>query len=506
MNMPAESLSTGPDLQQLLEGLADAPPAAISGINSDSRQIKPGDVFVACAGIDSHGLDFLQQAVDAGAAAVIWDSSGAESRNPAGDLPMVAVPGLAAQVGMIADRWFESPSQSMRITGVTGTNGKTTVAYLIAQCLQMLDHKCAYIGTLGSGISELDTSSGMTTPACIEMHRQLAGFRDAGAQFAALEVSSHALEQGRVDGVLFDAVIFTNLSRDHIDYHGDMHAYGEAKARLFLEFDAVHRIVNIDTEFGQQLADRCGDTAITVSTSRDKAPNGRAYVFVRSVTALADGSVVAVETSWGDAEFMLPLVGNFNVENAAEVLALLLCLETPLALACDLLEGVQAPPGRMQRIEIESTRALPAVYVDYAHTPAALDLALNTLNAHCEGELWCVFGCGGDRDQGKRPLMGQAVAQHASHAVVTNDNPRFENPGDIIRQVIDGMPGNVTAIEDRSAAIAWGISNAQENDIVLIAGKGHEVTQQIGDTFLPFSDYESAYANLAKRSSTGPVQ
>ncbi|MBT8078533.1 MAG: UDP-N-acetylmuramoyl-L-alanyl-D-glutamate--2,6-diaminopimelate ligase [Gammaproteobacteria bacterium] len=503
MNMPAERLHHESDLQQLLDGIADAPAIRISGITSDSRKLQPGELFIAVAGIDSHGLDYLEQAIAAGAAAVIHDGAANLSGSMPADIPIVCVPDLAAQQGIIADRWFASPSATLRVAGVTGTNGKTTVAYLIAQCLQMLNRKCAYVGTLGSGIAELDASSGMTTPACIDLHRLLADFRDGGAAYVALEVSSHALVQQRVGGVRFDAALFTNLSRDHIDYHGDMAAYGEAKAKLFLETSARHRIVNVDTEFGARLADRCGDDTIVVSTDTGRPGNGRAYVVLRSVVAQHDGSIVSIQSSWGDADFMLPLVGEFNVANALAVFALLLCWGIPIVQAADVLEGVHAPPGRMQKVEVDGDAALPAVYVDYAHTPDALEVALRALRSHCSGQLWCVFGCGGDRDQGKRPLMGEVVSDRADRAVVTNDNPRSEDPAQIIGEVMSAMGENAIAIEDRASAIAWTIANAQADDIVLIAGKGHEITQQIGDSLQRFSDYECALSNLASRQEAG---
>ena len=273
MNMPAENLRHGPDLQQLLDGIADAPAIALSGLTSDSRRLLPGDLFVALSGIGSHGLDYLDQAIEAGAVAVIHDGVVDIDEKKHAGLPLVCVPDLAAQLGTIADRWFAAPSASMRVTGVTGTNGKTTVAFLIAQCLQILDRKCAYIGTLGSGMAELHASSGMTTPACIDLHRELAEFRDSGARYVALEVSSHALVQRRVDGVRFDAAIFTNLSRDHIDYHGDMAAYGEAKAKLFLDTDARYRIVNVDTEFGAVTV--LGQAALRVDRKLPRRPAAR---------------------------------------------------------------------------------------------------------------------------------------------------------------------------------------------------------------------------------------
>ncbi len=301
----------------------------------------------------------------------------------------------------------------------------------------------------------------------------------------------------------FDTAIFTNLSRDHIDYHGSMRAYGETKARLFLDYDVRHRIVSLDTEFGQELAERCRPNVVTVSTRFDRVANGRPYVFVRAVVATDSGSRVSVMSSWGAGEFQLPLPGEFNVANAVYVLSALLVRDVPMDTACELLNGVSAPPGRMQRVQTDSEERLPAVYVDYAHTPASLEAALRALRKHCRGELWCVFGCGGDRDRGKRSLMGKIAARHADHPVVTNDNPRFEDPRQIIAGIREGMSEDALVIEDRSAAIAHVISEAADNDVVLIAGKGHEQFQLIGEQRLRFSDYDVAQANMQARLEKG---
>jgi len=334
------------------------------------------------------------------------------------------------------------------------------------------------------------------------MHQTLAEFRDQGARFAAIEVSSHALLQNRVDGVAFDTVLFTNLSRDHLDYHGDMQSYGDAKARLFLEYSAKQRIINLDAEFGAQLAERCGHDVIAVSTDAEQAASERPFVFVRSAVATENGSDVNIHSSWGDCEFELPLPGDFNVENALIVLALLLNQGVPIDKACAVLEEIQAPPGRMQRVAADIEQ--PAVYVDYAHSPAALEVVLQSLRRHCRGKLWVVFGCGGDRDQGKRQQMGQVAASCADRIVVTNDNPRTEAPHEIIAAIIAGVENtnDVTVIEDRAAAIAWAIANAEQQDIVLIAGKGHENYQLIGTQSRDFSDLGSAAANLARRAES----
>jgi UDP-N-acetylmuramoyl-L-alanyl-D-glutamate--2,6-diaminopimelate ligase len=501
MSMPAEILRPNVTLDQLLKGMAEAPPIPLTGISSDSRNLQEGNVFIACQGRTSHGLEFLEQAVNAKVAAVVWDAATCQA--PSADVPMIPVAGLAGHIGTIANRFFATPSKRIKVIGVTGTNGKTTVACLIRECLHHLGHKCAYIGTLGNGIDEISGTDGMTTPACLDLHRQLADFAVAGAGHAAIEVSSHALEQGRIDGMHFDTAIFTNLSRDHIDYHGSMRAYGETKARLFLEYDVTHRIVSLDTEYGQEIADRCGLNVVTVSTRFDRVANGRPYVFVRAVVATERGSKVSVMSSWGAGEFLLPLPGDFNVANAIDVLAAMLCWEVPLDEACNLLGQVSAPPGRMQRVEFDKQAALPAVFVDYAHTPASLEAALRALRQHCKGQLWCVFGCGGDRDRGKRALMGKIAARHSDHPVITNDNPRSEAPAEIIAGIVEGMNDDPLVIEDRRAAIAHAIAAADKEDVVLIAGKGHEDYQIVGERRLEFSDYNIARANLQARLDVG---
>ena len=500
MSMPAEILTSNITLDQLLRGLADAPAIVPAGISTDSRTLREGDVFLACQGATSHGIDFLDQAIAAQVAAVVWDSATSAAVVPAG-LPVAAIPveGLAGHIGTIANRWFDTPSRSVRLAAVTGTNGKTTIAYLIVRCLQLLDRKCGYIGTLGSGIDEIQGAGGMTTPACVELNSLLAAFRDQGAQHAAIEVSSHALQQRRVDGMYFDAAIFTNLSRDHIDYHGDMRAYGEAKARLFLDNDIKNRIICVDSEFGAELAVRCSSNVISVSTNLDRESNGNHYVFVRRIVTNAAGSKISIESSWGPAEIDLQLPGEFNVTNAAQVFALLLAWDVPLADACAVLGQVTAPPGRMELVKPGQHEQLPAVYIDYSHTPASLDAALSNLRSHCKGKLWCVFGCGGDRDRGKRPLMGKIATRLADHAIVTNDNPRSEAPAQIIADITADMGSDAVVIEDRRAAIAHAVSSAANDDIVLIAGKGHENYQIIGEERIVFSDLETAEANLLAR-------
>jgi UDP-N-acetylmuramoyl-L-alanyl-D-glutamate--2,6-diaminopimelate ligase len=493
MSVPAIQMESIPTLTDLLSGFADAADIPVSGIASDSRQLKRGYLFLACAGISSHGVDYLREAKGAGVAAVAWDSSTSTPPDDIG-LPMIAVENLATHLGEIANRFYGNPSTAVKTIGVTGTNGKTTVAWLLAKSLHRLDKRCGYLGTLGFGLGDDDfqVADGLTTPAAIELHGHLADFAGEGASHAAIEVSSHALSQGRVDGVQFEAALFTNLTRDHLDYHGDMKSYFESKARLFLEHPVATRIINLDSEFGTELAALCGQDVVTVSTKFDRVSNGRPYVFVRSVVANERGSEIAVASSWGDGKFLLPLPGEFNVANAAIVLAYLLTAGVAFDQACDVLQLIDAPPGRMQRVPVEGR----SVYIDYAHTPNAIESALRALRPHCRGKLWCVFGCGGDRDSGKRPLMGKFAERLADNVVITTDNPRSEDPAKIIDETLAGFSNADSAIviEDRATAIAWTVANANSNDVVLIAGKGHEDYQEVAGDRRPLSDYALALA------------
>jgi len=498
MNMAARQLHDNATLAELLRGFATAPDMPIAGIASDTRALREGFLFLACAGINSHGLEYAGQAIEADAAAIAYDATTAAAI-PQVPVPLIPVEHLRDRLGTIANRYFDEPSRALGVIGVTGTNGKTTVAWLLAQCLQMLGQSCAYAGTLGYGIDDVDAAEGMTTPDVVELHRRLAEFRDAGARYAAVEVSSHALTQRRIDGVAVHAALFTNLSRDHLDYHGDMQAYGEAKASLFLDAEPQRCIINIDSDFGLQLASRCGAEVVAVSAQADRAMTAKRYVGVRGVTTTPAGSEIAVRSSWGDGVVSLPLPGDFNVANALLVLAFLLSENFAMPAVAAALGNAEAPPGRMQRV---AAAGGPAVFVDYAHTPHALEAVLRALRPHCRGRLWCVFGCGGDRDAGKRPMMGTVAEQLADRVVLTSDNPRNEDPATIIAAIAGGLQDRAAAtiIEDRATAIGWSIAHAGEDDVVLLAGKGHERYQQIGGERRDFSDYGAAAANLRARA------
>lgn len=499
MSMPAENMRQTQTLADLLQGVAEAPRIPVAGIASDSRRVRDGFLFLAVQGLTSHGLQYLEQAKQAGACAVAWDAS--TGKEPAtGDIPLLAVQDLAGKVGEIADRFYGHPSERLDVIGVTGTNGKTTVAWMIAQASEFLGRTCGYLGTLGHGVGDIEGDDGMTTPGSVTLHERLAGFVEHGASTASIEVSSHALDQRRLDGVHFDTAIFTNLSRDHLDYHADMPGYFASKARLFIDCAPRHRIVNIDAHYGMRLAELCGPDVVTVSTKLDRVANGRPFLFIRSVVATEQGSDVTFASSWGDGRFSLCLPGDFNVANAAAVLALILMKGAPVDQACDVMSQLQAPPGRMQRVATEG----PAVFIDYAHTPVALEGALHALRAHCRGRLWCIFGCGGDRDRGKRPQMGKVAESQADEVVITTDNSRSEDPAQIVEHIRAGLlrPGQAIAIEDRAAAIAWAIGNAADDDVVLVAGKGHESYQEANGERVAISDFGIARQALLVRGGT----
>lgn len=490
MSMPAETYQTSITLDELLQGIVDAPAIEISGIASDSRQLSAGDLFLAVKGASHHGLQFVDAAVKTGVAAIVYDQSTADAEPTDVGIPLLGVPQLAQHLGEIADRFYAQPSAQVAVLAVTGTNGKTTVASMIAQCLQRLGRRCAYLGTLNNEL---------TTPPPVELHGILAEFRDDGATDAAIEASSHALAQHRTDGVRIDTALFTNLSRDHLDYHADMRDYGEAKARLFLDCNPAHSIVNIDDDFGADLATRCVSEVTVVSCDVQRSADVRPFVFAKRIAANNSGFDVEVHSSFGNGQFSLGMPGTFNVANALLTLALLLRKGFSIDAACAALSAVTAPTGRMQLLE--GPGQAPAVYVDFAHTPDALEAALQALRAHCKGRIWVVFGCGGDRDNGKRGMMGSVAQRLADQVVVTSDNPRNEPASSIIDDIVAGLasPAAATVIEERATAIAWAVNSAAASDIVLIAGKGHEQYQQIGAQRLLFSDQSVAAACLAAR-------
>ena len=490
-------------LDHLLHGFADTALAQaasandlrVAGLAIDSRQVTPGDAFLALRGTQAHGIGFAPGAVQRGAAVVLADAEGAPSQRPQAieGVPVLWIENLAAHVGEIAARFYGRPGESMRITGITGTNGKTSCVQLLAQALSFLGHRSATIGTLGAGVHGQLREGERTTPDAVAVHRLLAEFRDAGVSHVAMEVSSHALVQNRVAGVDFEVAAFTNLTRDHLDYHGDMRSYGAAKARLFAWPGLRAAVINHDDAFGATLPGRLDGAVQPLRTSMADHPD--AEIAAGAIVTSSDGLAFDLRTPWGATRVNSPLLGRFNVANLLTVSGCLGALGEPFERIVAAMESLQPVPGRMSRLGGQG--GLPLVVVDYSHTPDALEQALTVLRAHCAGQLICVFGCGGERDAGKRPLMGEIVARLADVAIVTDDNPRGESGDAIVAQIVAGMSARLPLVErDRAAAIAYALRDAHAGDVVLIAGKGHESYQEDAAGKHPFDDMKVARAAL----------
>jgi UDP-N-acetylmuramoyl-L-alanyl-D-glutamate--2,6-diaminopimelate ligase len=493
---PTVAASDSPEyrasLVALLEGIAEpSRDVELRDIDLDSRRITPGAAFLACQGRTTHGLAHAAEAVARGASAVLWEpAEGVEPPTLSTQVEVVAVTGLRHQAGTIADRFFRAPSADLRIAAFTGTNGKTTCAYLLAQAADLLGHRGAYLGTLGFGRPGALREAGLTTPDVVSVHRRLAEARDAGAKSLGMEVSSHALDQARVAGVRFESAAFTNLTRDHLEYHGTLEAYGDAKARLFAAPGLAHAVINVRDGFGRALVERVGPGVdlVLYSTSNELwAEPGADWIRLPELRATTAGLTLHVESSWGAGTLRSPLIGEFNAENLLAVLAVLLGWNVPLQQALVALAACGAPPGRMEAF---GGGAQPLALVDYAHTPDALAKVLDAARAHARGRLFCVFGCGGDRDPGKRPLMGAVAEAHADIVVLTDDNPRSESSRAILEQILAGMRDSDPAhvIADRAEAIHYALMEADAGDVVVIAGKGHEDHQIVGGESRPFSD------------------
>lgn len=483
---------------ELLETLG----VKVTRLVTDSRLVRAGDTFVAYPGGQVDGRQFIAQAIAQGANAVIWEAQNYRW-NSAWQLPNLAVSELRRQAGEIAAQIYGNPSGKLWMVGITGTNGKTSCSHWVAQSFNALRRKTALIGTLGNGFPPALQPTLNTTPDAISVHGLLAEYVQQGAQAVAMEVSSHALEQGRVNAVQYDVALLTNLSRDHLDYHGDMSSYAAAKRRLFDWKQLKYAVLNLDDAFGGELAAQLQDAEVEVigyglsdEALQQAGQLGIRMVFGGNLQLDAQGCRVQVHSSWGAATLNSALLGRFNAENLLGTLAVLLVSDVPLADALDELAKLRSVPGRMQTL---GGMGLPAVVVDYAHTPDALEKVLKALRevtAHGGGKLICVFGCGGDRDRGKRPMMGIVAAKMADVSIVTSDNPRSENPQDIIAAIVTAMGGRYQIIEDRAQAIAQAIRSAQPVDTVLIAGKGHEDYQEINGVKYPFSDIEVAQRSL----------
>ncbi|WP_233864735.1 UDP-N-acetylmuramoyl-L-alanyl-D-glutamate--2,6-diaminopimelate ligase [Paraburkholderia adhaesiva] len=484
-------------------------------LHADTRSLKAGDVFVAYAveGADNRG--HIDKAIERGASAVLYQPEGFAGRVDASI--SLAVPQLDVLAGEIASGWYSDPSDAMLVVGVTGTNGKTSCSQWVASALTSIGQKCAIVGTLGSGFPGQLVHTGFTTPDASQLQRSLAHLRESGAQAVAMEVSSHALHQGRVNGTLFDIAIFTNLTQDHLDYHRTFDAYEAAKSRLFAWPGLRAAVINADDAAGQRLIASTRGHARTIAygvqSPADDAPVDSVYadawLRATNVRATATGTAFHLATSdWGDADVEVETLGLFNVSNLLGVLGALLAANVPFVAALGELAKLQPVNGRMERLGGRVEHDEPLVVIDYAHTPDALEKTLEALRpiaAARGGQLVCMFGCGGDRDATKRPLMGAIAERLADQVVVTSDNPRSESPAAIIDQIAAGMheSAKIRRIEDRASAILQAVRGASREDVVVLAGKGHESTQEIMGKKRAFSDQDHARLALAARVAHG---
>ncbi|SRR5579883_333594 len=475
-------------LSQLIYHLYDTPLYAdpeISGLSLDSRQVKPGDLFFACKGTQLDGRQFINDAIKNGAHAVLADvdtqSTHVQTEH---QVPILPVDHLAERIGDIAEKFYGNPAKKLKIIGVTGTNGKTSCTYFLGQALAQCNIPCGIIGTLGNGIYGEIKPGNLTTPDPIVLHGLFNEFVKKKIKMVAMEVSSHSLDQGRTNGIEFDIGIFTNLTRDHLDYHGTMEAYAAAKRKLFDPAVSKNAVINIDDEYGRELVKTLNRKNIfTYSISQ------HCDVYAEQIQVSLAGIHAHVVTPWGRGDLHVPLIGKFNLSNVLAVLTTLCLSDISFTHALTALTHLMPVPGRLQTF---GGNTKPLVAVDYAHSPDSLEKVLIALRQHCKGKLFCVFGCGGDRDRGKRPLMAKIAEQYADRIWVTNDNPRTEDPDKIVADIMVGFkdPKKVTVQTDRSRAIQDSIHHAKGGDCVLIAGKGAETYQIIGDKKIPFSDVE----------------
>jgi UDP-N-acetylmuramoyl-L-alanyl-D-glutamate--2,6-diaminopimelate ligase len=463
-------------------------------LTTDSRQVKRGSVFLAYPGSARDGRDFIADAVARGATAVIWERQGFRW-NERWDVPHLAIDDLRSRASEIAGLVYGDPSEQLWMVGVTGTNGKTSVSQWVAQAFDGLGRRAAALGTIGNGLVGERVEAKNTTPDAVVLQRELADYLRRGAKVAAMEVSSHGLDQGRVSGLKFDVAVFTNLTRDHLDYHHTMEAYAEAKYRLFTTRGVGRAVINVDDSWGRRFADRLRESPVDVIDYG--LVTGR--LTASRVTQSEAGLRFRVTGEWGEGEVAVPVLGTFNVANLLAVIGTLLASGVTFADALAAVAKLSPVPGRLERL---GGGPAPLVVVDYAHTPDALEKALAALRpALAAGHrLLCVFGCGGERDAGKRPLMGEAAARLADQVFVTSDNPRGEDAQAIIDQIVAGAKGaRVEAIADRQVAIFTAVHHARPGDIVLLAGKGHETYQEIAGVRHPFRDAEVALAALEAR-------
>ena len=490
LSMSKHKHQAGFPLQTLLEGMTDGPvetDISVQGISSDSREIQEGDLFLACRGPNTRGSLFIRAAVEAGAAAVAVDEellSDLDRRRTA----LIPVAGLRDKLGLIAGRFYGDPTKHLRLTGVTGTNGKTSVSWWLAKVHSLLTQRQAgLVGTLGYGPYPRLQSGLNTTPGAISLQRMFAGFVEAGMDTAFMEVSSHALDQGRVSGVEFDVAVFTNLSRDHLDYHRDLQEYFRAKEKLFGFRSLRAAVVNSDDPYGRRILRGLPAGIEVISYGLSGDPQQSVYPDVKATQAPGAELVLDIASPWGNGRVRPGVTGKFNIGNILAAVSVLGLAGFPMDRILEKMENIGPVPGRMETfIRTDGVR----IVVDYAHTPAALEQALASLRECCSGRLICVFGCGGERDEEKRPQMGEVAETLSDVVILTDDNPRAESGDDIIEAILSGITGKDAAIieRNRSRAIELALGKAGPGDVVLIAGKGHETHQEVAGTRYPFND------------------
>ncbi len=463
----------------------------VTGLCLDSRTLQEGDLFFACKGTHQDAIHFILEAINKGASAILCEASSETLiRHLQYDIPIIPIHNLNHQISKIAAIFFDFPKDNLKIIGITGTNGKTSCSHFLAAAFQKLNISCGVIGTLGSGVYGNIEPGNLTTPDAITLQKTFFEFAKLNVKYVAMEVSSHSIDQGRINDIPFDIGIFTNLTRDHLDYHGDMDTYGSVKKSFFTNSLLKHAVINVEDDFGLSIVDSIYKNKNVIAYSVNEIKNLPVpLVYAQDVQLDIAGLHARIYTPWGEGNLHVKVIGRFNLSNLLAVVSALCLLDIPLNKVLQSVNQLTSVPGRMQSFGGDD---LPLVVVDYAHTPDALEKALQSLQQHCEGKLYCLFGCGGDRDKGKRPLMAKIAERYADRIIVTNDNPRFENPEDIVTDILQGFTrlDRVTVEYDRAIAIQAILRCASAGDCVLIAGKGAEMHQILEGHKIPFSDTE----------------
>ena len=492
-------------LKHILMGLSDVVSTTeVTGVAIDSRKVEPGNLFLAYRGTNHNGLEYIDNAINAGAEVVVVDEAEVlNSRSISKEI--FKVPELRKNAGLIISRFYGNPSKNIEITGVTGTNGKTTVSYLLAYAMHELKRNSAFIGTLGNGLFGQIEASKTTTPDPVKLH-SLFSLWENQVDFVAMEVSSHALDQRRTEGTEFNTAVFTNLSRDHLDYHKTFDDYISAKFSLFKKTGLENAVINIGDLYGVKLVEKLSKDLNVFAYSAKKSNlkfyrrEKISFIYCEQIEVESFAAkIIKVQSPWGNVIIRVNLLGKFNIDNVLAAFTVLCISGAPIEEVATVLSAFTGLPGRM---EVFSLAEKPLIIVDYAHTPDALEKALTSLKPYCKGKLFCVFGCGGERDIGKRAKMGSIAELLSDQIILTNDNPRNESPDQIFENILEGIQNKSKVIikEDRSDALISTFLEAKKGDVILLAGKGHEITQQLGSIMVPFSDRELAKRLTEKHS------